>query len=131
MPLILNNRWMLSVKSNKIIDLEYRVDTQFLQPEATLIVSFLAENPFIIFSREQLIYAGWGEAGSNPDFDPTRLGELMKTISEIFVRLPPGRPYLKFFPRLGYCLLADVRQAHSFEHNIELEDRRGGSLGIK
>lgn len=104
---ILNNRWQFDSGDDQLIDTEFRKGPVRLTPAVSRLLAMFAHSPYIVLGRQQLLEDGW----RSPGFEvcDNVLSQAISGLRQVFDALPPGRPYIKTIPRIGYCLLADVR----------------------
>lgn len=106
---ILNNRWLFDVEQDQLIDLESHISSTTLKPVAARLLALLARSPQVLLRRRQLLHDGWNSFGF--EVCENSLNQVIHALRETFEALHPGHPYIKTVPRIGYCLLADVRLA--------------------
>jgi diguanylate cyclase (GGDEF)-like protein len=106
---VLNERWLFDATHGRLADLEGRVETVTLQPVATRILSLFVQAPRIVQRRRQLLDDGWRAFGF--EVCENSLNQVIHMLRSAFGQLDPNKAYLRTVPRIGYCLLADVRPA--------------------
>jgi diguanylate cyclase (GGDEF)-like protein len=106
---VLNERWLFDATHGRLADLEGRVETVTLQPVATRILSLFIQAPRTVQRRRQLLDDGWRAFGF--EVCENSLSQVIHMLRSAFEQLDPDKPYLRTVPRIGYCLLADVRPA--------------------
>jgi diguanylate cyclase (GGDEF)-like protein len=117
---ILNDRWLFDVAQCRLLDLDGRVESVTFQPVAARILSLFVQAPRIVQHRRQLFEDGWRAFGF--EVCENSLNQVMHALRSAFEQLDPGRPYIKTVPRIGYCLLADVRLADEIHRLPSLPD---------
>ncbi|WP_429260971.1 winged helix-turn-helix domain-containing protein [Paraburkholderia sp. GAS334] len=65
--------------------------------------------PRIVYSRRQLLDDGWRAFGF--EVGENSLAQVMRTLRGALAQLDPGVRHFQTVPRIGYCLVADVRLA--------------------
>jgi DNA-binding winged helix-turn-helix (wHTH) protein len=115
---ILNHRWQFDSGDDQLIDTEFRRDPVRLTPAVSRLLAMLAHSPYIVLSKRRLLDDGWRSLGF--EIADNGLSQAIATLRQIFEMLPPGRPYIKTIPRIGYCLLADVHVSTAGRANLNI-----------
>lgn len=112
-PIVVDNRWLFDQKQDLLIDLESRTNSVKLKPVAVRVLSLLVRSPLVVLRRQQLLDEGWRSFGF--EVCDNSLSQVIYSLREAFTALDPERMYIKTVPRIGYCLLAEVRMPASDE----------------
>jgi diguanylate cyclase (GGDEF)-like protein len=125
---VLNDRWLFDATQSRLTDLSDSTEAVILQPVAARILSLLVHSPHTIISRRKLFDEGWRAYGF--EVCDNSLNQVMHTLRVAFASLDPHRQYIKTVPRIGYCLIADVRPAVATDFKPAPSDFRtaAGSL---
>jgi DNA-binding winged helix-turn-helix (wHTH) protein len=107
---ILNGRWLFDVESDQLTELENRIAGV---PVTVRVLALLARAPQTVLRRRQIFDDGRRSFGF--EVCDNSLNQVIHSLRGTFDGLDPGRPYIKTVPRIGYCLLAHVAKATSYE----------------
>jgi diguanylate cyclase (GGDEF)-like protein len=106
---VLNERWLFDVAQDQLTDLQRHSPGITLQPVAARILALFVQAPRVVHRRRQLLDDGWRAFGF--EVCENSLNQVMCTLRSTFEAIDPTRTYIRTVPRIGYCLLAEVRPA--------------------
>ncbi|WP_250479935.1 MULTISPECIES: helix-turn-helix domain-containing protein [unclassified Caballeronia] len=113
---VMNNRWLFDVNQDRLIDLNSAARHFSLKPVAARILTVMADSPRILLRRRDLFDFGWRAFGF--EVCENSLNQVMCTLRNTFATIDPGVCYIKTVPRVGYCLLADIRAPNEQECSL-------------
>jgi diguanylate cyclase (GGDEF)-like protein len=124
---VLNGRWLFDAAQDRLTDLERHFPDIPLKPVAARILALLVHVPRVAQGRRQLLDAGWRAFGF--EVCENSLNQVICTLRVAFETIDPNRTYIRTVPRIGYCLLADVRPAVAadLEHRLSVSSSRSTS----
>jgi DNA-binding winged helix-turn-helix (wHTH) protein/GGDEF domain-containing protein len=108
---VLDNRWLLDVTQDRLVDLQVPKRSVRLKPVDTRILSIFVRSPRTVLSRRQLLNDGWRAYGF--EVCESSLNQVICNLRSTFETLQTSRSYIKTVPRVGYCLVVDARPAEN------------------
>lgn len=114
---VLNDRWLFDVEQDRLVDLTGQCSGMVLKPVAARLLAIMVRTPQTVLRRRQLFDEGWRSFGF--EVCDNSLNQVMCTLRSTFEVLHPGQPYIKTIPRIGYCLLAQVRMVTAADRLAE------------
>jgi DNA-binding winged helix-turn-helix (wHTH) protein len=104
---IFNDRLLFDCRQDLLTDLHDRSRYLQLKPISARLLRLMAASPRTVLGRRQLFDMGWRAFGF--EVCDNSLNQVICALREAFAELAPGGTWIKTIPRIGYCLLADVR----------------------
>jgi diguanylate cyclase (GGDEF)-like protein len=115
---VLNDRWLFDVEQDRLLDLTGQCTGTVLKPVAARLLAIMMRTPRTVLRRRQLFDEGWRRFGF--EVCDNSLNQVVCTLRNTFESLHPGHPYIKTIPRIGYCLLAEVRMVTAADRVAQL-----------